>query len=222
MASMRSRCTYVVVSGPMTSRGARRAAAVLLVVVGALLAACTSSDGTDDQGPDCGATVDKPGGGRWTCTFVDNFRGKRLDPDKWLIQSTAFTGFRNNQECYGSADKSWSTGSPRSRCGTSGALRLCQDPAVASRRNTPAAWSARSNVSPRRTAGSRSGRGSPLPRSQASRARSGCGRTTPQARRLAASGEIDIAEYYSQYPTGHPVHPLHSAPGDPTSPTTTA
>jgi beta-glucanase (GH16 family) len=114
----------------MTSRrGARRAAAFLLVVVCTLLAACTSSGGSDHQGPDCGATVDKPGGGRWTCTFVDNFRGKHLDPDKWLIQSTALTGFRNNQECYGAADNVVvDKGLLRLTVRSEAAPFVCQDP----------------------------------------------------------------------------------------------
>ena len=114
----------------MTSRrGTRRAAAFLLVVVGTLLAACTSSGGSNHQGPDCGTPVDKPGGGRWTCTFVDNFRGKHLDPDKWLIQSTALTGFRNNQECYGSADNVVvDKGVLRLTVRSEAAPFVCQDP----------------------------------------------------------------------------------------------
>lgn len=78
----------------------------MLAVAGiALLTACTEAgEPKRDEGPDCGATVKKAGGGTWSCTFADDFRGNRLDPDKWLIQSTALSGFRNNQECYGDAD----------------------------------------------------------------------------------------------------------------------
>ena len=114
----------------MTSRrGARRTAAFLLVIVGMLLAACTSPGGSDHEGPDCGTTVDKPGGGRWTCTFVDNFRGKHLDPDKWLIQSTALTGFRNNQECYGAEDNVVvNKGVLRLTVRSEAAPFVCQDP----------------------------------------------------------------------------------------------
>ncbi|MEV7398751.1 glycoside hydrolase family 16 protein [Aeromicrobium sp. NPDC092404] len=78
--------------------------AVALVALSALLTGCSDSGPEDRSGPDCGDAIDKPGGGRWTCTFVDDFRGNRLDPDKWLIQSTATSGFRNNRECYGGAD----------------------------------------------------------------------------------------------------------------------
>lgn len=89
----------------MRSRlGARRAVVVALVVVCSLLAACDPGRDEGHQGPDCGATVDKVGGGHWTCTFADDFRGDRLDPKKWVVQSTALSGFRNNRECYGSDD----------------------------------------------------------------------------------------------------------------------
>lgn len=115
----------------MKSRlGARRAVAVAVVTVGALLAGCGSDGSEGRQGPDCGARVDKPGGGHWTCTFVDDFRGDRLDPEKWVVQRTAVSGFRNNQECYGNEDNVVVGG---------GVLRLtarieaapftCQDPA---------------------------------------------------------------------------------------------
>jgi beta-glucanase (GH16 family) len=110
----------------------RRVVAVMLVVGMAMLAqACAgSSDSGGGDGPDCGEAVAKAGGGHWTCTFADDFRGDRLDPGKWLIQSTALTGFRNNQECYGNDDNVVVSG---------GVLRLtvrreaapftCQDPA---------------------------------------------------------------------------------------------
>jgi len=34
----------------------------------------------------------KPGGGRYKCTFEDNFNGSELDRSKWVVQETAVTG----------------------------------------------------------------------------------------------------------------------------------
>lgn len=34
----------------------------------------------------------KPGGGRYTCSFDDDFSGSTLDRSKWVVQSTAVTG----------------------------------------------------------------------------------------------------------------------------------
>lgn len=115
----------------MRSRlGARRAIAVALVAAGVLLAACGSGEGGDRQGADCGTRVDKAGGGHWTCTFADDFRGDRLDPEKWVVQSTALSGFRNNQECYGNHDNvAVGGGVLRLTVRSEPAPFLCQDPA---------------------------------------------------------------------------------------------
>jgi beta-glucanase (GH16 family) len=48
----------------------------------------------------CGATIAKPGGGQWQCTFADDFGGTRLDRTKWIVQDTARTGFRTGSTCY--------------------------------------------------------------------------------------------------------------------------
>ncbi len=72
---------------------------------------------------------------------MDDFGGKHLDPDKWLIQSTALTGFRNNQECYGAEDNVVVDGGVLSLTVRSEpAPFVCQDPAAHSPRSTPAAW----------------------------------------------------------------------------------
>ncbi len=65
----------------------------------------------------CGATVPKPGGGTWQCTFADGFGGKELDRDKWFVQTTAFSGYTTGAaDCY--------VDSPRNVFVRDGALHL--------------------------------------------------------------------------------------------------
>jgi beta-glucanase (GH16 family) len=53
------------------------------------------------SGPDCGATVlRKPDGSTWTCTFDDEFDGTSVDRTNWLVQTTAASGFRAGPECF--------------------------------------------------------------------------------------------------------------------------
>ena len=137
--------THVVVSCAMThgivdepdrrrARRARGAAAALVFIAAAILTACTGGDsegdGRGEKGPDCGATIEKSGGGTWRCTFVDEFRGDRLDPKKWVVQSTALSGFRNNRECYGEDDNAVvRDGVLRLTVRREPARFMCQDPA---------------------------------------------------------------------------------------------
>jgi hypothetical protein len=44
---------------------------------------------------ECGAPVAKGGGGYWACTFADNFNGTSLDRRKWLPQRTDNSGYVN-------------------------------------------------------------------------------------------------------------------------------
>jgi beta-glucanase (GH16 family) len=44
---------------------------------------------------ECGATLPKPGGGVWTCTFADEFDGASLDRTKWVVQTNHPTGTRS-------------------------------------------------------------------------------------------------------------------------------
>jgi beta-glucanase (GH16 family) len=92
----------------------RRPAAVAaaLVVAGTLLAGC-SADGphgpraspsspapTAPVAPDCGPAVTKADGSTWRCVFSDDFDGDALDTSKWLVLSSAASGYRNGPECY--------------------------------------------------------------------------------------------------------------------------
>ena len=48
-----------------------------------------------------GERPQRPTGGRYECTFEDNFDGSRLDTSKWLVQETAFSGMTSsNRDCY--------------------------------------------------------------------------------------------------------------------------
>jgi beta-glucanase (GH16 family) len=42
----------------------------------------------------------KPGGGRYQCTFDDEFNGTGLDGTKWWALTTASTGFHSGAECF--------------------------------------------------------------------------------------------------------------------------
>ncbi|KRF12773.1 glycoside hydrolase family 16 protein [Nocardioides sp. Soil796] len=45
----------------------------------------------------CGATVLKPDGQPWTCTFVDTFSTSALNTDKWIVQRTATSNFTTGE-----------------------------------------------------------------------------------------------------------------------------
>lgn len=52
--------------------------------------------------PSCGGERPvKPGGGKYTCSFEDDFTGSRLDATKWMVQDTALSGFpAGGNGCY--------------------------------------------------------------------------------------------------------------------------
>lgn len=50
------------------------------------------------DGP-CGPTIRKPDGTAWTCTFADDFDGTALDRTKWSSQQTALNGISVGGEC---------------------------------------------------------------------------------------------------------------------------
>lgn len=59
----------------------------------------------------CGTTtVYKSTGEPWVCTFADDFSGTALDTSKWIIASTALTGYTNKSECYTNDPKNVSVG----------------------------------------------------------------------------------------------------------------
>jgi beta-glucanase (GH16 family) len=71
----------------------------------ATVATFTSSAGapagaTDADSPSCGPTLYKSSGEAWECTFDDEFSGTALDTTKWTPMVTARGGYHNGPECY--------------------------------------------------------------------------------------------------------------------------
>ena len=84
-------------------RSVQVALAVLLMIVPVGLLGLgheSASAGKAAKGPYCGAAVPKPTGGTWKCTFVDEFAGTALDTNKWVPIRTYANGYRNGPECY--------------------------------------------------------------------------------------------------------------------------
>ena len=50
--------------------------------------------------PDCGATETKPTGKPWRCTFADDFGGTALDATKWQPLTTESTNLRGGDDCW--------------------------------------------------------------------------------------------------------------------------
>ncbi|KRC52944.1 MULTISPECIES: family 16 glycosylhydrolase [unclassified Nocardioides] len=83
----------------------------LLCAVGAITASVTAlapvataptSAAPPKQQACGGERLAKPGGGRYTCSFEDNFDGSALDRTKWMVQDTSVTGVPvgQNEGCY--------------------------------------------------------------------------------------------------------------------------
>ena len=70
-------------------------AAVLPVATGAADAATAST--TYDA---CGSMLVKANGDAWSCSFVDNFDGKSLDTTKWVAQNSSLSSFMMGQTCF--------------------------------------------------------------------------------------------------------------------------
>jgi beta-glucanase (GH16 family) len=50
---------------------------------------------------ECGGVIPrKADGSRWTCTFSDEFSGSSLNSKKWMVATTASTGFATRETCY--------------------------------------------------------------------------------------------------------------------------
>ncbi len=69
------------------------AATTVVAAIGA-----SHAEANHTPAPNCGnVAIPKSTGGKWLCTFEDNFTGKRLHPKKWLVQRTAADGFSTSK-----------------------------------------------------------------------------------------------------------------------------
>jgi beta-glucanase (GH16 family) len=87
----------------LTPLGRRLLVAAIVLGVLVVAAADALRSGSDDPPTArdaCGVKLAKPGGGTWECTFVDDFDGTALDTGKWTTQDTARTGFKSGLTCY--------------------------------------------------------------------------------------------------------------------------
>jgi len=77
--------------------------AVVVAALAALVALLPERAHADVAGAPagCGGTVlVKADGSAWTCSFDDEFSGTSLDRAKWLVQTTAASGYHSGIECY--------------------------------------------------------------------------------------------------------------------------
>ena len=77
----------------------RRLLAFPLVVAAALLGPALVTITPAQAATTCGGIYRKPGGGYYKCTFVDDFKSGPLDPTKWMVQTTAASGFHAGNDC---------------------------------------------------------------------------------------------------------------------------
>lgn len=152
---------------------------------------------------ECGEAVLKQDGTRWSCTFSDEFEGTTLDRSKWMPQVSGYTtGDSRNFACYKDAPENVSVRNGRLRLRlTEGAAEPC-----AGLKNRVTRFSAGS-VSTYRLFSQKYGRFEARTRNTAASV-SGLHEAFwlwPDDRvvnvtRWPVSGEIDVAETYSQYP----------------------
>ena len=79
---------------------ARNRVTPLVTVVGGPAQPSPSSDPIPAPRDACGPQPKKADGSLWTCTFVDEFKGAKLDRSKWMPQTIFKTGSANAWACY--------------------------------------------------------------------------------------------------------------------------
>lgn len=81
-----------------------------------------ATTGRPAPGPTCGGVRPaKPGGGKYTCTFTDDFNGSTLDTTKWTAVNTSLNGFTTG---YGTGTPDCYTDSPDNVSVSGGQLHL--------------------------------------------------------------------------------------------------
>jgi beta-glucanase (GH16 family) len=150
----------------------------------------------------CGAPIAKSTGGYWKCTFADDFDGSSLDLTKWIPQRTDTSGYMNGHAaCF--------TDSPNNVSVSDGTLKLTA-------REEPAPFSCGGDFTTRYTSGMVStaqGRFSQtygrfevrakIPPAQVKGLQTSLWLWPDDATKYGpwpSSGEIDIAEMFSEYP----------------------
>jgi beta-glucanase (GH16 family) len=68
-------------------------AAVAVVISAASIPSLAQAAPRGKPTPACGGSLPKSTGGTWQCTFADEFNGTSLDPSKWLAQRTDTSGY---------------------------------------------------------------------------------------------------------------------------------
>ncbi|MEZ0581098.1 family 16 glycosylhydrolase [Nocardioides sp. MH1] len=93
---------------PRTLRRALAATALVTIAAVAPLADDTATADSARTAPAlaagaCGPVIPKGDGTTWTCTFADAFDGTALDTDTWIVQDTRRTGFTVGKTCFTSS-----------------------------------------------------------------------------------------------------------------------
>lgn len=118
MRKIAATCSAVIMVGVVAMAAAESATATPIRSV--TLAQAMAS--RPSPGPTCGGVRPaKPGGGRYTCTFTDDFNGSTLDTSKWTATDTSTNGFTTG---YGSATPDCYTSDPRNVSVSGGYLHL--------------------------------------------------------------------------------------------------
>ena len=73
---------------------------VLLTAVGVATTAASANGRPGSGAPYCGPAIRKDLFSNWTCTFDDEFDGTALDPHKWVPVTTAASGLVPGPGCY--------------------------------------------------------------------------------------------------------------------------
>jgi len=163
----------------------------------------TPLDAAVAAGPGCGSAVRKADGTYWRCTFADDFSGYMLDTRRWSMYTTAGSNQHGNGDCW--------IASPKNVSVSNGSLR------ITTRKEAAPFTCTMKNGTTYQTSYSSGGVSTWNKFDQAHgrfafRAKFPAGKYTGIQTSLwmyptkeifggwPASGEIDVAEYYSSYP----------------------
>lgn len=88
---------------PVRTRLVRSTALIALIGGLALAPATTQAASAAAPGPAsdaCGSRIAKADGTLWSCSFVDDFSGTKLDTTRWVTGDSATSGFYMNDTCF--------------------------------------------------------------------------------------------------------------------------